>query len=49
MIEIGVQTHLVIVSSNSAFESDMEHNIGSLQGDVLDALSIEKSFKTLIQ
>jgi retinol dehydrogenase 12 len=47
--KLGVQTHVVIVTSNSAFESDMEHNVGSLQGDVFDALSKEKSFKTLVQ
>lgn len=47
--KLGLQTHLVIVSSNTAFESAMEHNVGSLQGDMFDALSVEKSFKTLVQ
>jgi retinol dehydrogenase-12 len=47
--KLGVQTHLVIVTNNSALEPEMENNIASLQGDVFDALSIEKNFKTLVQ
>lgn len=47
--KLEVQTHLVIVSSNTALESSMEHTVGSLQGDVFDGLSIEKNFKTLVQ
>lgn len=46
---LGVPTHAVIVTSNSALESDMEHNVGSLRGDIFDALSLEKSFRTLVQ
>lgn len=45
---LGVQTHLVIVSSNTAFES-MENHLETLQGDVFDALSNKKSFKTFVQ
>ncbi|KUJ10894.1 putative short-chain dehydrogenase [Mollisia scopiformis] len=47
--KFGVQTHNTIVTSNSALESEMEHNIDSLQGDVFDGLSKEKSFKTMVQ
>lgn len=46
---LGIQTHAVIVSSNTSFESSAEKNVGSLQGDVLDALSVEKRFKTFVQ
>lgn len=45
---LGVQTHLVIVSSNTAFES-MKNHLETLQGDVFDALSNKKSFKTFVQ
>jgi NAD(P)-dependent dehydrogenase (short-subunit alcohol dehydrogenase family) len=46
---LGVQTRVVIVTSNSALESEMEQNVGSLHGDVFDALSMEKNFKTFVQ
>ncbi|RAO67927.1 uncharacterized protein BHQ10_003939 [Talaromyces amestolkiae] len=46
---LGIQTHLVIVSSNTAFQSDMENRLESLQGDVFDALSNKKSFGTFVQ
>lgn len=44
-----IQTHVAVVSSNSALESNTAHNIGSIQGDVFDALSMKKSFKPLVQ
>jgi retinol dehydrogenase 12 len=44
-----IQTHVTIVSSNSALESNTGHLIESLQGDVFDALSMQKRFKTLVQ
>lgn len=47
--KLVVQTHVVIVTSNTALESSMEHNISSLKGDVFDALSMEKNFKVLAQ
>lgn len=47
--KVGSQTHLVVVSSNSAFESETEQHVGRLEGDIFDALSSEKNFKTLVQ
>lgn len=47
---LGIQTHLVIVSSNTAFQSDMENHLEKLQGDIFDALSMDKkSFKLFVQ
>uniref|UniRef100_A0A093VPN3 Retinol dehydrogenase 11 n=1 Tax=Talaromyces marneffei PM1 TaxID=1077442 RepID=A0A093VPN3_TALMA len=46
---LGIQTHIVIVSSNTAFQPDMENHLGKLQGDILDALSVKKSFKPFVQ
>jgi NAD(P)-dependent dehydrogenase (short-subunit alcohol dehydrogenase family) len=46
---LGTQTHLVVVSSNTAFESAQGRRFKSLEGDVFDALSVEKSFKAFVQ
>lgn len=46
---LGAPTRLVIVSSNTALEPEMESKVGSLRGDVFDALSVEKSFKQFDQ
>lgn len=42
-------TRLVIVSSNTALEPEMEQSVGSLRGEVFDALSVEKDFRTFVQ
>jgi NAD(P)-dependent dehydrogenase (short-subunit alcohol dehydrogenase family) len=46
---LGIQTHLVIVSSNTAFQPDMKDHLEQLPGDIFDALSIKKSFKPFVQ
>ena len=46
---LGGPTHLVIVSSNTALEPEMEQSVGALRGDVFDALSMEKDFKPFVQ
>ncbi|CAM1510741.1 Fc.00g082540.m01.CDS01 [Cosmosporella sp. VM-42] len=45
----GIHPRLVIVSSNTALESNMTRVIENLQGDVFDALSTKKGFKTFAQ
>lgn len=48
--KLGIQTHLVIVSSNTAFQSDLENLLEKLEGDIFDALSTDKrSFRTFVQ
>jgi len=46
---LGIQPHLVIVSSNAAFESNLERIMEQLQGDVFDGLSTKKGYKTMVQ
>lgn len=46
---LGAPRSLVIVSSNTALEPEMERKMGSLKGDVFDALSVEKTFKPFDQ
>lgn len=45
----AIQTHLVIVSSNNSFEPDMKNRLEKRPGNIFDALSIKRSFKTLVQ
>jgi NAD(P)-dependent dehydrogenase (short-subunit alcohol dehydrogenase family) len=47
--KLKVQTHLVIVSSNTGLELGAGDHVEALQGDVFDALSVEKSFKVMSQ
>lgn len=47
--KIKAQTHLTIVSSNTGLELGPEYHVESLKGDVFDALSMEKSFKVMVQ
>jgi len=46
---LGIQPHLVIVSSNAAFGSNLERTVEQLQGDIFDGLSTEKGYKTMVQ
>jgi len=45
----GIQPHLVVVSSNAAFASDLENIVEQLRGDVFDGLSTEMGYKTMVQ
>lgn len=47
--KLGIQPHLVIVTSNSALESNMKSRLEKLQGDVFDSLSTQEGFKTMLQ
>ncbi|SPN99118.1 related to enoyl-CoA hydratase/isomerase [Cephalotrichum gorgonifer] len=40
----GKLTNLVIVSSNTALEPELEQKVASLRGDVFDALSVKEGF-----
>ncbi|KAF7557022.1 hypothetical protein G7046_g6152 [Stylonectria norvegica] len=45
----GVQPRLVVVSSNAALASDMKRAVEKLQGNVFDALSVEKGYSAFVQ
>jgi NAD(P)-dependent dehydrogenase (short-subunit alcohol dehydrogenase family) len=45
----GIQTHLVIVSSNTSFQDNVKKHLEKLPGDIFDALSVKKSFNPLVQ
>ncbi len=47
--KFGIQPHLTVVSSRTAFGSNMKQAMDKLQGDVFDVLSTEKGFNTFVQ
>lgn len=47
--KFGIQTSIVVVTSNSAFESNMKSIIKECEGNVFEGLSVEKDFNIMTQ